>query len=148
MRIALLLLVLVFSGCAASGKALVRLGDVRPFARWDPSSQLRADFDCDGAADVAALGHQAGDVVVGVALGSGAPAEAFQFAISGSRQDAICSEPATLELHALEEDPPEDVHGFRKSQRCKGLRLTGEFCRHDVILYWNHETKHLDWWRR
>jgi hypothetical protein len=139
---------LALSGCANHGTVLVRLGEARPFARWEPTSLLRADFDCDGVEDVAALGQQAGDVMVGVALGSGAVPEAFQFAISGSRQDAICSVPATLALAPLAGDPPQDVQGFRKSETCKGLRLSGEFCSHDVFLYWNHQTKRLDWWRR
>ena len=143
-----LLPVLALSGRGNQGAALVRLGEARPFARWEPSSLLRADVDCDGVEDVAALGHEAGDLVVGVALGSNADPEAFQFAISGSRQDAVCNVPAKLELAPLAGDPPQGVHGFQKSETCKGLRLSGEFCTHDVFLYWNHQTNHLDWWRR
>ncbi len=144
----LLLPVLALSGRGNQGAAFVRLGEARPLAQWEPSSLLRADVDCDGVEDVAALGHHAGDLVVAVVPGSGAEPETFQFAISGSRQDAICNVPARLELAPLAEDPPQGVQGFRRSETCQGLRLSGEFCNHDVFLYWNHQTNHLDWWRR
>ena len=143
-----LLPVLALFGRGNQAAAFDRLGEARPFARWEPSSLLRADVDCDGVEDVAALGHQSGDLVVAVAPGSGAEPETFQFAISGSRQDAVCNVPAQLELAPLAGDPPQDVQGFRRSETCKGLRLSGKFCTHDVFLYWNHQTHHLDWWRR
>jgi hypothetical protein len=130
--------------------AIDRLREVRGKATWDKAAVLRGDFDCDGISDAAALGREAGNVLVGVVRGSGGPPEVLQFAVDESRQDAICGEPANLDLDSIAEDPSEDaggpLEGFRTSQSCKGLRLSGGEC-DDVFLYWNHATKHLDWWR-
>src|SRR5262245_38050556 len=142
MKVRLLLLALFLSGCANHGAGLARLQEAAHYARWEPASMLRADFDCDGVEDAGLLGQQAGDIVVGVAPGSGAPPEILQFAISGSRQDGICNVPAKLQLNSLATDPSSAVgplKGFRRSDTCPGLRLTGPSeCDDEILLYWNH----------
>lgn len=40
----------------------------------------------------------------------------------------------------------ENPEGFRQSKTCKGLRLTDGEC-DSMHIFWNHETKHIDWWR-
>jgi len=66
------------------------------------------------------------------------------------QQAAICSEPAKLEIESLDYEPAEDaggkLEGFDRSRTVKGMRLSGGEC-DDVHLFWNHITKHLNWWR-
>jgi hypothetical protein len=55
-----------------------------------------------------------------------------------------------LEIESLDYDPAENgggkLDGFERSRTFKGLRLSGGEC-DDVHLFWNHITKHLNWWR-
>ncbi len=148
------LLFLLASGCACNSSdqtsAIDSLRIVRPTAAWDEAATLQGDVDCDGEGDLAMLGREAGNVLVGVVRGSGQPAEVLQFAVDGSQQAAICSEPASLALDSIAVDPSQDagrpLEGFQISDSCKGLRLSGGEC-DDVFLYWNHVRNQLRWWR-
>lgn len=58
--------------------------------------------------------------------------DARQFAVNGSKQAAICSEPAGLDLDAIAVDPSQDagtaLEAFEISDFCKGRRLSGGEC--------------------
>ena len=129
--------------------ALGRLYDARPNVRWDSKSGLRADFDCDGRPDQAFLGRNAGRVYVGLIRAAAQRPEILDFAVGASIQEEICGEPAELVIESLDYDPEEAVggiDGFRRSRRCKGLQLRGGEC-DSIHLFWNHESRSLDWWR-
>jgi hypothetical protein len=114
-------------------------------AVWDATSALRGDIDCDGAADLAALGREPGKILVGVVRGSGQPPQLLSFGISANQQDAICSEPARLAFES-QADPDESLEGYRPSATCQGLRLSGGEC-DAVHVYWNHTASGLGSWR-
>jgi hypothetical protein len=117
--------------------------------QWDARSGLRADLDCDGRADQAFLGRNAGRVYVGVVRAAAIKPEILDFAVDGGVQEAICAEPAKLVVESLDYDPTDAVgpiDGFRRSRACKGLELSGGEC-DSVHLFWNHALKRIDWWR-
>lgn len=134
---------------ASSRTVLDRLSEAVPGVQWDAKSGLRADLDCDGRADQAFLGRNAGRVYVGLVRAAATKPEILDFAVDAGSQKAICAEPAKLVVESLNYDPTEAVgpiDGFRRSRTCKGLRLSGGEC-DSVHLFWNHASKSLDWWR-
>jgi hypothetical protein len=116
---------------------------------WDAKSARSADFDFDGSLDAASLGHAEGKVFVGVYRASAKQPQILEFGVNPSVQDAICEEPAQLEIESLGDDPNEnigEIDGFNTSQQSKGLELSGGDC-DPIHIYWNHRTKHIWWWR-
>ena len=117
--------------------------------RWDAKNPLRADFDCDGRLDLAFLGRHQGRVYVGVVRASAEEPEILDFAVDPRIQEAICAEPAMLEIESLEYDTKVSVgpiNGVKGSRSCKGLVLSGGEC-DSIHLFWSAETHSLDWWR-
>ena len=137
------------SALAQETPAWRALAAYQPAVRWDAASEVTADIDCDGRPDQALLGRSDGRVYVGL-VASGQPRpEILGFSIGGGIQDAICAEPAVLRVESLDYDANKAVRridGFRRSKRCKGLRLSGGEC-DSIHFFWNHRTKELDWWR-
>lgn len=133
----------------SSRTARERLSEALPGVQWDAKSGLRADLDCDGRADQAFLGRNAGRIYVGVVRAAATKPEILDFAVDAGVQQAICAEPAKLVVESLDYDPTEAVgpiDGFRRSRTCKGLMLSGGDC-DAVHLFWNHTLKRTDWWR-
>ena len=125
------------------------LATFEPGVRWEAASELTADIDCDGRSDQALLGRGDGRVYVGVIVSSRMRPEILGFGVGSAVHDAICAEPAVLRVESLDYDPKKAggrVDGFRRSKRCKGLRLSGGAC-DSIHFFWNHRTKELDWWR-
>ncbi len=125
------------------------LSAAAPEVAWSEGSHLPADFDCDGDTDHAFLGHRPGRVYVGLVRAASPKPEILEFAVNPGVQAAICGEPAELAVESLDYDPTEAVgpiEGFRRSQSCKGLQLSGGEC-DSVHLFWNHKTRQLEWWR-
>jgi hypothetical protein len=121
----------------------------KPDINWDAKSALTADFDCDGSPDEAFLGRSAGRIYVGVIRAATKQPEILEFGVDASAQDAICQEPAKLEIESLNYDPSGEIgkiDGFRRSRRCKGILLSGGEC-DPIHLFWDYKTKHLAWWR-
>jgi hypothetical protein len=144
------LLFLPASGCAGNSSdqsaGVDYLRKVRPAATWDERATLSGDIDCDGVGDLAILGREAGNALVGVVRGSGEPAEVLQFAVDGSKQAAICNEPARLDLDSIAVDPSQDagtalerLSDIGLLQRSPPIRRRGD----DVFLYWNHSARIL-----
>jgi hypothetical protein len=116
---------------AQPADGLRMLSEARPEVRWDAATVLRADFDCDGQPDQAFLGRGGGRVYVAVVRPGKPKPEILDFDVSSIVQQAICGEPAVLRIESLDYDPAEAVgkiEGFRRSKRCKGLRLEGGGC--------------------
>jgi len=151
LRIALLALLVgaVASAQAQGTPALQALAAFEPEVRWDETSELTADITCDGRPDHALLGRRDGRVYVGLVVSGRPRPEILSFGVGGGIQDAICAEPAVLSVESLDYDPKKAggrLDGFRRSKRCKGLRLSGGQC-DSIHFFWNHRTKELDWWR-
>lgn len=77
--------------------------------------------------------------------------QALEFWLGNSgAQESLCGTAATLEIEDMDYDLieafGENPEGFRQSKTCKGLSLTDDEC-DSMHIFWNHETKHIDWWR-
>lgn len=124
------------------------LQDLLPGIQWE-KRVLTLDCDCDGLNDSAYLGRFKGHIFVGFASGADSSVDLLEFSVSPGLQQAICAEPAKLEVESLDYDPTNTIgkiEGFVRSKTCKGLRLSGGDC--DAIhIFWNHKTKSLNWWR-
>ena len=142
------LALLVSSTSGVAGQSISALHAANARVSWD-SVALRADFDGDGKTDYAHLGRAGGRIYVGIVFGGSHRVEILDFAISGAEQRAICGEPATLVTESADYDPATDIGplpGFRRSKTAKGLRLSGGDC-DPVHMYWDHDQKHMNWWR-
>jgi hypothetical protein len=141
---------------AAAGSALAQetpavrtLATYGPDILWQPESELSGDIDCDGRPDQALLGRRDDRVYVGVVVSSKPRPEILGFTAGGTVHDAICPEPPVLKIESLDYDPKKTIgrlDGFRRSKRCKGLRLSSGSCS-SLRFFWNHKTDELDWWR-
>ena len=157
MKSPLWLIVFASTGCSGSAPSqaavpLERLTASVPTAKWLEQSQVEGDFDCDGLTDIAYLGHQDSDVLVGIVRKSAGETQVLRFGVAPGRQDAICAEPATLSVESTDYDPADDpelgsIEGFTPSATCKGLELSGGDC-DNVHVYWNRSTLRFNWWRR
>ncbi len=150
--VSLAMLTIAGGGEAYSAAVLRAVEAYAPDVKWQAISELAADLDCDGRPDHALLGRHSGNVYVGVVLSSERKPQVLGFAVDPGIQNAICAEPAVLSVESLDYDPPEEmgsiaVAGFRRSKRCKGLRLEGGEC-DSIHFFWNHKTRRLEWWRR
>jgi hypothetical protein len=144
-----LLVIVTLVGASPSVDGLHRLAAAKPDVKWESATALSADFDCDGRADQAFLGRSGGRVFVGVVGTARSQPAILDFAVGGGMQPAICAEPAVLSIESLDYDPGEavgEIDGFHRSKACKGLQLEGGQC-DSLHLYWNHNTKRLEWWR-
>jgi hypothetical protein len=132
-------------------KAEQALRAARPGLTWRYEQSI--DVDCDGRRDEVFTAQDATQYyVVAVVVGkAGKPKiSVLQFQLSGSSQDSFCGPPEPLQPESLNYDSGEELgatpEGFRRSARCKGLRLIAGEC-DSFHLYWNHVAGKLDWWR-
>lgn len=80
---------------ASSRTVLDRLSEAVPGVQWDAKSGLRADLDCDGRADQAFLGRNAGRVYVGLVRAAATKPEILDFAVdAGSQKRSAQSRPS------------------------------------------------------
>ncbi|HEV8394545.1 MAG TPA: hypothetical protein VGQ37_09740 [Vicinamibacterales bacterium] len=99
---------------------------------------------------MAHLGHRTGEALVGVVPAAGREPQVLTFAVGAGPQQAICAEPMWLAWESLADGPPENIaaiSGYPTSTSCKELELSGGEC-DSVHMFWNLNTKRLDWWRR
>jgi len=141
---------------AAAGPTLAQdtpaartLATYAPDIVWESDSELSGDIDCDGRPDQALLGRRDDRVYVGVVVSSKPRPEILGFTVGGAVHDALCDGPAVLAIESLDYDPKKTIgrlDGFRRSKRCKGLRLSSGRCS-SIRFFWNHKIDELDWWR-
>lgn len=117
----------------------------------DQPSVVKADVDCDGLEDTAQVEYVDGHVRVSVTLAATKAPQSLEFGLGDSMaQDSLCGTEATLEIedtdYDLTEAFGENPAGFRQSKTCKGLRLMGGEC-DSMHIFWNHDTRNIDWWR-
>lgn len=122
-------------------------GDVK----WDSSSVVKVDIDCDGVPDTAKIGYIDQHVRLAVTLGASRKTQFLEFGLGDSMaQDSLCGTDAALAVedtdYDLTEALGENPEGFVRSKRCKGLNLSGGEC-DSMHIYWNHAKKSIDWWR-
>lgn len=120
------------------------VGEAQPVA-------VKADVDCDGVDDTAQRDYVEDRVRVTVTLAATKTSQSLEFGLGNSgAQDSLCGTEAALEIEDMDYDLiealGENPEGFRQSKTCKGLRLMDGEC-DSMHIFWNHETKRIDWWR-
>ena len=154
-RLAALFIVLVTGSSIASNTTsgdafLSQLKKDRPEVRWIPASLVARDLDGDGKPDYAAVGYGKKTVLVAVqAASTSSPTEIqyVEFGI-GQAQDAVCRTPVQLKAIPLscELDGGDKLPGCSTSGSPAELSLDDESC-DPIYLYWNHDVRHMTWWR-
>jgi hypothetical protein len=139
-------------GVGITNLALAASNGTRLEAGARKSTAFAADIDCDGKPDNIWLEKTARGLTIKTRLSSSKVAKDIPFAISSSSQTAICALPARLITESADFDPIKDADGLElkgivRSKKCKGLALSGGDC-DDIHLYWNHQSRHLGWWRQ
>lgn len=114
------------------------------------AEDVTADIDCDGIPDTARLTYIESHVRLTVTRGKDKTTQVLEFRLGDSMaQDALCGTEATLEIEDLDYDLTE-IFGepveVEPSPTCKGLRLAAGEC-DSMHIFWNHQTRHIDWWR-
>lgn len=112
---------------------------------------VKADVDCDGVEDTAQMAYVENRVRVTVTLAATNTAQSLEFGRGNSMaQESLCGTEARLEIEDMDYDLieafGENPEGFRQSKTCKGLSLMDGEC-DSMHIFWNHDTKHIDWWR-
>lgn len=112
---------------------------------------VKADVDCDGVDDAAQMTYVDGRVHVTVTLAATQARQSLEFGLGDSMaQDSLCGTEVTLVIEGMDYDLVEafgeNPEGFRQSRTCKGLRVEDNEC-DSMHIFWNHETRHIDWWR-
>src|SRR5262249_50463778 len=131
-------------------KAEQALRAARPGLTWPHEQSI--DVNCDGRLDEVFTAQDDTRYYVAAVVGrkTGPPkVSVLTFLLEGSSQDAFCGPPEPLRPESLNYDPRDIIGvtpGFRRSARCKGLRLLAGEC-DSFHLYWNHVAHELDWWR-
>ena len=119
--------------------------------KWDASSTVKVDLDCDGVPDSARIGYMDRHVRLAVTLGASSRTQALDFGIGESAaQDSLCGTDVALTVEDTDYDPKDALgdnpEGFVRSKTCEGLNLGDGRC--DAMhIYWNHVKKRIDWWR-
>jgi hypothetical protein len=123
----------------------------RPGLAWRHEQSI--DLDCNGGRDEVFTAKDATQYYVAAVMArkAGKPKiSVVQFQLSGSSQDSFCGPPEPLRPESLNYNPSEELgatpEGFRRSARCKGLRLSAGEC-DSFHLYWNYKAGELGWWR-
>ncbi len=119
--------------------------------KWDASSTVKADIDCDGIPDVARIGYIGKRVRLSVTLGASRKTQFLDFGLGDSMaQGSLCGTEAALAIEGTDYDLTEELgenpEGFVRSKTCKGLNVSAGEC-DSMHIYWNHVKKSIDWWR-
>ena len=119
--------------------------------KWDESSVVKADIDCDGLLDTAKLGYIENRVRLSVTLGADGSTQSIEFDLGKSdHQDSLCGSNVVLKVtdmdYDLKEAFSENPEGFQQSKTCHGLDVSAGDC-DSMHIFWNHKTKHINWWR-
>lgn len=132
------------------------LGSLSAYAdeiRWDDESRRLADIDCDGKADEVIIGFLDSGFQLRVTPSTSRVPSTINFGLGDpTRQDGLCGTEVEVALYqtdqeALEEEFGEAFEGYRSVPGCVDISLRGGDC-DSINVFWNHETRTLNWWRR
>ena len=109
------------------------------------------DINCDGKPDSAEIVKTASTVTLKVTLNDGTKANELSFGLGQpDRQDALCGVTPILKDEKLADDLSDALgqnpQGYKASPHCVGLNISDGDC-DSIHVYWNHQTKMLNWWR-
>ena len=119
--------------------------------KWDETSTVKADINCDGTPDIAKLGYFDKQVRLSVTIDPDGPSQFIDFGLGmPGYQNALCGTDPVLTIEVMDYDLVEvfgeNPEGFKQSKTCKGLNVRAGEC-DSMHIFWNHETNHINWWR-
>jgi len=112
------------------------------------SSTVRADLVGNGVVATVTLvqSHRTVTVSVHPARPHSA-AQTLTFGVSASRQDAVCSLPASIKVVPLScSAEAEPLPGCVQSKGAQAVVVSGGEC-DPIYIYWDHAAGRLSWWR-
>jgi hypothetical protein len=115
------------------------------------ATRLTLDLNGDGRPDTVLLTQSKSAVDIVIYFGNAAyKPEHFRFPVDSGREDAVCRVPVKLYAESLDYDAASvaggPISGFVRSKASKGFAIVDEAC-DSIHFFWNHRTKHMDWWR-
>ena len=124
---------------------------MKPGTAWDTSTLVSGDFNGDGLRDWAMVGYRGSKIELGVRVSARRPArirtQFLVFGIGSELQAAICEPPAKLQVDEQFCSPMDEaLPGCKPTKHANSLNLSGGDC-DPIHLYWNSETRKMDWWR-
>lgn len=123
----------------------------RPSTKWDRTTLVSGDFNGDSYRDWAMVGYKGTGLELAIRIAGGKAGKTrtqfLAFGIGPSMQAAICEAPAKLKIDQQSCKPmDEDLPGCRPSKHAHSLDLSGGDC-DSIHLYWNIDTRRMEWWR-
>jgi hypothetical protein len=136
---------------AASPTAYTRLAAADPTVRWETTSALVADIDCDNVADTVVVGRKRGEIHVGLARASDPEPQILVFDVGVGVKGSVSGPRAQVSLESLDFDPADKglhtLAGFERSGTCRGLTF-GDEGKPKVHVFWSRQTRHVEWFQR
>lgn len=138
---------------AGRTEALRRVAAQPPGIFWALDHAVRVDINDDGRQDYAVVGTESGRVVcLAVVLGPvtpQSPVHRLDFGI-GSCQPCVQQLPVYLTTESMDYDPREttldETSGFHRSRTASGVNISDGLT-DSLHIFWNHNTRTIDWWR-
>jgi hypothetical protein len=152
-----LMLTLPLIACASSRadvSPVTSLQELRrdfPDVQWQTRQTRVLDLRGVGRQDRVYLGYQGSDGVLAIYLDGGpgqSPRRLMRpFGISPSVADGVCAKPVKLEVMPASCERDEGpIAGCTPNPRAKEIVVIGGDC-DTLSVFWNPNTKSLDWWR-
>jgi hypothetical protein len=121
--------------------------------RWKNDGFLRADLNDDGKLDFAIYGIKNNkQVIVALVLSpidDKSKVHILEFGIGGC-QKCVSQLPIDMTKESMDYDPKEaidgDLPGFRQSKTGHEIEINDKET-DPIHVFWNYQTKTLDWWR-
>jgi hypothetical protein len=121
--------------------------------RWEYDSKRIADIDCDGYPDEIIIGYLKSKFQIKVIPSSTKIPSIITFGLGDPmQQDGLCGLEVELTFYpsdsdAIEEEFGEVFEGYKSGPNCLDINLSAGDC-DSIHVFWNHDTKHINWWRR
>jgi hypothetical protein len=121
--------------------------------QWKSENILRADLNDDGELDYAIYGiknnRQVIVVVVLSPIENKSKVHALELGIGGC-QKCVSRLPIVMTKESMDYDPKEaidgDLPGFKQSKTAHEIEINDKET-DPIHVFWNYQTKALDWWR-
>jgi hypothetical protein len=135
----------------ASPTAFARLAAADPTVRWERTSSLVADVDCDNVADTVVVGRKRGEMHVGLARAADPEPQILVFDVGPGVKGSVSGARAPIELESLDFEPADKglhtLAGLQRSGTCRGITF-GDTGKPKVHIFWSRQTHHLEWFQR
>ncbi len=120
---------------------------------WDYGSKRLADIDCDGITDEILIRYNETEFQIKVVPSSTKVPSTLNFGLGDpGKQAALCGTEVTIRFYesnsdSIKEEFGEVFGGYQSHPGCFDINLYGGEC-DSINIFWNHDSKRLNWWRR